>query len=238
MFVAPKVCTQSERVEILTQVFSDEDYLCYLISWLSAWPLLQASSLHNGEISILPSNHVAPAGDHELTAWQTPWLDIWALLWASPCLWLCLQNSSWICSCPIFYKCTFHFLLFNFLKIFIYLAAPGLSGGRPDLVPWLGIEPWFSALEAQSLSHWTTREVPHFLLFFLLKYNLCMAFPSGPVVKNPPASVGYTGWIPGPGRSSGGRNGNPLQYSCLGKPHVQRSLVGYSSRDHKESVLT
>ena len=28
------------------------------------------------------------------------------------------------------------------------------------LVPWPGIEPWPSALGAQSLSHWTTREVP------------------------------------------------------------------------------
>ena len=58
------------------------------------------------------------------------------------------------------------------------------------------------------------------------------------MVKNPPASVGYKRSIPGPGRSSGGGNGNPLQYSCLGKPHGQRSLVGYSSRGHKESVLT
>ena len=39
------------------------------------------------------------------------------------------------------------------------------------------------------------------------------------VVKNPPASAGYTGdagSIPGSGRSPGEGNGNPLQYSCLG----------------------
>ena len=38
------------------------------------------------------------------------------------------------------------------------------------------------------------------------------------VVKNPSASAGDTGdadWIPGSGRSPGGGNGNPLQYSCL-----------------------
>ena len=38
------------------------------------------------------------------------------------------------------------------------------------------------------------------------------------VVKNPPANSednGDTGLIPGSGRSSGGANGNPLQYSCL-----------------------
>ena len=39
------------------------------------------------------------------------------------------------------------------------------------------------------------------------------------VVKIPPASAGDTkeaGLIPGPGRSPGVGNGNPLQYSCLG----------------------
>ena len=35
------------------------------------------------------------------------------------------------------------------------------------------------------------------------------------------------GLIPGSGRSPGEGNGNPLQYSCLGKPK-DRSLVGYS----------
>ena len=41
------------------------------------------------------------------------------------------------------------------------------------------------------------------------------------VVKNPPANVGDArdmGSIPGSGRSPGGRNGNPLQYSCLENP--------------------
>ena len=39
------------------------------------------------------------------------------------------------------------------------------------------------------------------------------------VVKNPPANARYkgdTGSIPGSGRSPGGGNSNPLQYSCLG----------------------
>jgi len=38
------------------------------------------------------------------------------------------------------------------------------------------------------------------------------------VVKNPPASAGDRGSIPGPGRSPGGENGNPLQHSCLENP--------------------
>ena len=46
-------------------------------------------------------------------------------------------------------------------------------------------------------------------------------FPGSSVVKNPPANIGYTGdlrSIPGLGRSPGGGNGNPLQYSCPGNP--------------------
>ena len=41
------------------------------------------------------------------------------------------------------------------------------------------------------------------------------------VVKNPPVNAGDVrdaGLIPGLGRSSGGGNGNPLQYSCLENP--------------------
>ena len=35
------------------------------------------------------------------------------------------------------------------------------------------------------------------------------------------------GSIPGPGRSPGGENGSPLQYSCLENPRGQKSLAGY-----------
>ena len=38
------------------------------------------------------------------------------------------------------------------------------------------------------------------------------------MVKNPPASAGDMGSIPGLGRSPGEENGNLLQYSCLGNP--------------------
>jgi len=46
-------------------------------------------------------------------------------------------------------------------------------------------------------------------------------FPGESVVENPPASAGDTGdsgLIPGLGRSLGGGNGNPLQYSYLENP--------------------
>ena len=48
------------------------------------------------------------------------------------------------------------------------------------------------------------------------------------VVKSPPANAGDTRdpvSIPGSGRSSGGGNGNPLQYSCLENP-MDRGVLG------------
>ena len=59
---------------------------------------------------------------------------------------------------------------------------------------------------------------------FLLNYRhaFLWVFMQGvSVVKNPPAMVGDTrvmGSVPGSGRSPGGGNGNPLQYSCLENP--------------------
>ena len=62
--------------------------------------------------------------------------------------------------------------------------------------------------------------------------NVIWGFPGGSVVKNLPANagaIGDAGSIPGLGRSPGGGNGNqPLQYSCLGKSHGQRTLAGYN----------
>ena len=53
------------------------------------------------------------------------------------------------------------------------------------------------------------------------------------MVKNLPATGGDVASIPGLGRSPGGGNDNPLQYSYLENPHGQRSLVGYSPWVHK-----
>ena len=53
------------------------------------------------------------------------------------------------------------------------------------------------------------------LLPLLLKSCL-VGFPGGSVVGNLPANagdLGDPGWIPGLGRSPGGGNANPLQYS-------------------------
>ena len=63
------------------------------------------------------------------------------------------------------------------------------------------------------------------------------------MVKHSPASAGDTGPIPGPGRSPGEGNGNPLQYSCLEDPMEgeslgERSLVSYSPWGRKELDTT
>ena len=45
-----------------------------------------------------------------------------------------------------------------------------------------------------------------------------MDFPGSSVVENLPADARDGGLIPGSGRSLGEGNGNPFQYSYLGKP--------------------
>ena len=52
-------------------------------------------------------------------------------------------------------------------------------------------------------------------------------FPSGSVVKNPPANQAIMGSVSGPGRSPEEGNGNPFQYSCLGSP-VDTGAWGHS----------
>ena len=53
-----------------------------------------------------------------------------------------------------------------------------------------------------------------------------MGFPGGSDSEESALNVGDLGSIPGLGRSPGGENGNPLQYSCLENPHGQRCLAG------------
>ena len=73
------------------------------------------------------------------------------------------------------------------------------------------------------------------------RWFLCLGFPGGAVLKNPPANAGGIGdlsLIPGSERYLGGRHGNPLQYSGHGKSHGQGSLVGCSPWGRKESDTT
>ena len=52
----------------------------------------------------------------------------------------------------------------------------------------------------------------------MVRFKLNKGFPSGSDGKESACNAGDLGLIPGPGRSHGGRNGNPLQYSCLENP--------------------
>ena len=61
----------------------------------------------------------------------------------------------------------------------------------------------------------------HITYFVYTQGILNMGFPRVTLVENPPANAGDTGdvgLITGSGRSPGGGNGNPFQYSCLGNP--------------------
>ena len=61
------------------------------------------------------------------------------------------------------------------------------------------------------------------------------------VVKNLPAAARDArdmGSIPGLGRSSGGGNGNPLQYSCLGNPMDKGAWWAAVCKGRKESDTT
>ena len=80
------------------------------------------------------------------------------------------------------------FLSFSFFLIFIWLclalvaayrvfvvaAFRIFSCGMWDLVHWPGVELRSLALEAQSLSHWTTREVPASVFISSPSLRLCV----------------------------------------------------------------
>ena len=59
-------------------------------------------------------------------------------------------------------------------------------------------------------------------IYIIRRLEIVRASQAVLVVKNLPVNAGDVrdrGFIPGLGRSPGGGNGNPLQCSCLEKPH-------------------
>ena len=60
------------------------------------------------------------------------------------------------------------------------------------------------------------------------------------MVKNPAANAGDVGSIPGLERFPGGRNGNPLQYSCLENPmdRVARWATVHGVSKESDSLTT
>ena len=64
-----------------------------------------------------------------------------------------------------------------------------------DIVPQPGIEPWSPALEAQSLSHWTTRECLLYVICYTFFFFLTLAseLEKGLEMKAKFDSLKYTG---------------------------------------------
>ena len=77
--------------------------------------------------------------------------------------------------------------------------------------------------------------VPH---FFTLHTYAYLAFPAGSDGKESACNRGDPSLIPESGRCPGEGHGNLLQYSCLESSHGQRSLVGHSLWNRKESNVT
>ena len=75
-------------------------------------------------------------------------------------------------------------------------------------------------LALPSFVHGRQGSVVFCCLYFCGFFGACVGKPASQVavVKNPPTNAGNVGSIPGSGRSPGGGNGNPLQYSYLGNP--------------------
>ena len=61
-------------------------------------------------------------------------------------------------------------------------------------------------------------------------------FPSGSVIKNPPANSGDIGTIPESGRYPGEEKAIHFSSLAWKKSHGQRSLAGYSSNNHKSQM--
>ena len=71
------------------------------------------------------------------------------------------------------------------------------------------------------------------LSFIFWIVAIVTGFPGGSDSKESACNVGYSGSIPGSGRSAGAGNGCPLHYSWWRIPWRERSLVGYSPRGHR-----
>ena len=77
--------------------------------------------------------------------------------------------------------------------------------------------------------------VKHYSVELLFVEKEVIGFPCGSDGKEYACSAGDLGLVTGLGRSPGGGQGDPLQYSCLENPRRQRCLVSYSPWGHKES---
>ena len=66
--------------------------------------------------------------------------------------------------------------------------------------------------------------------FSIVLGTLYSGLPGGETVRNHTFNTGDWGSISGSGRSLSGKNGNPLQYSCLWRIPWTEEPAGYSSQ--------
>ena len=104
-------------------------------------------------------------------------------------------------------------ILLGHANIFLFLFLPSTQNFREGGTTYSGYVLFYDLL-----SYHQTPIQSNPLLPFLSLQGGHEGIPGGSVVRNLPASAGDVGLIPGLGRSTGGGNGNPLQYSCLGNP--------------------
>ena len=134
-------------------------------------------------------------------------------------LWLFLTYNLWLYLLFFFKKYLLiwlHWVLIAGSSVFVELCGifscsrETLSYEMLDLVPWPGIEPQPPALGVRSLSHWTTREVPCYLLLPTKKMSLTIWLYKNEVPSH------WSCWpLTYPERSSGWRSRR--RHSLLGK---------------------
>ena len=141
---------------------------------------------------------------------------------------VCLYTYIHVCMCIHIYICTF-ICIYVSVNIYRYMYTycmgfPGSSAGRIhqqsrrlQFNSWVVKIPW-------------RRDRLH--------TPVVLGFPGGLDGKESACNAGELDSIHGFGRSPGGGHGNLLQYSCLGSPHGQRSLGGYSPWGHKDAQLS
>ena len=91
---------------------------------------------------------------------------------------------------------------------------PSLLHTNPSPSECLGDSSLYHYWQHRSRKHLSDSSTRKCDSFYLLRAQQV----PGLEAKNLSAEAGDMGLIPGSGRSSGERNGNPLQYSCLGNP--------------------
>ena len=104
-----------------------------------------------------------------------------------------------------------------------------VTGTRSSILSWRS--PW--TIQSMGLQSWTQLSDFHYILN--TKMFEASQWLSG---KESACNARDGDSIPGSGRTPGGGNGNPFQYSSLENSHGQRSLRGNCPWGHKESDMT